>query len=149
MRNRPPITYNGTLQLPVICNSHVTISGLSTELSAPEVFIAALTTPAWLPPMSRHVLHDAPSVNMLAATATAISVAASRGSCTSPARSIAPPASTYAIAPRPQRPTRNPNRRVTTSVAMPPNKSPATLKINGSPAKKPSWIASKWCFSFK
>ena len=40
MRNRPPITNSGTLQLPVICSSHVTISGLSTELSAPEVFIA-------------------------------------------------------------------------------------------------------------
>ena len=37
--------------------------------TCPEVFIAALTTPAWSPPMSRHVPQAAPSVNMLAAMA--------------------------------------------------------------------------------
>ena len=80
--------------MPQDFSSQVTISGLMTELSAPEVFMAALTTPAWSPPMSRHVLQAAPSVNMLAATATAISVAASRGCGTRVAPIIAAPAST-------------------------------------------------------
>ena len=37
--------------------------------TCPEVFIAALTTPACWPPMSRQVLQASPSVNILAAVA--------------------------------------------------------------------------------
>ena len=74
------MTNSGMFQsFPKWFSSHVTISGLMMAPSAPEVFIAALTTPAWLPPMSMQVLHDEPSVNMLAVTATAISVAANIG----------------------------------------------------------------------
>ena len=54
---------------------------------------------------------------------------------------------TTAAAPTAARPMRNPKRRVTASVASPPNRSPGTLRINGRPAKVPRETAVKPCCS--
>ena len=78
-RKSPPITNSGAFQSPSWPRRKVTISGLSTLPIWPDVFMVALTTPAWLPPMSMHVLQAGPRMNMLVPSATAISHAAKAG----------------------------------------------------------------------
>src|SRR5919107_3448008 len=122
-------------QLPNHATEYATMSGHSSEAICPAVFIAAPTTATWLRPTSMHVAHAAPSVNIAAAVANAISTAAVTGSSDAVANINATPATTQDAAPTPHRPTRSPKRAATASVATPPKRSLGTLTSSGSPEK--------------
>jgi hypothetical protein len=94
--------------LPNHSTEYATISGLSIAARLPTEFIVAPTTPTWLRPISITVPHAAPSVNIVMPVARAMSPAASIGVDEAAAPRSATPAITYATAPSPQRPIRNP-----------------------------------------
>src|SRR6185503_7790809 len=114
--------------------------GLRIAPTCPDVFIAALTAPERQPPISRHVPHAAPSRKFDDAPPSAINTAAATGDATTVAASVNNPAAANAPPPIVVRPSRRPSCRTARSVATPPRRSAAALRISGNPARIPAVI---------
>src|ERR1035441_4515124 len=95
--------------------------------TCPVVFMAALRTAVFSPPMSMQAAQLGLSVNMEAATATAINEAAITGVAAYTAANMAPAATEYPATETAARPRRSPNTREAQSVTAPPPISPTTL----------------------
>src|SRR5262249_10623126 len=129
-----PVRYNGALQFEKCRTTWATGSGLRIEPICPEVFIAALSAPARLLPISIQVPQAAPSRKFEDAPPNEINTAASTGFSMNVPAIVKTPAVARAIPPTPARPIRRPKRFVSESVVSPPKMSATALKISGSPA---------------
>src|SRR3954449_10665651 len=97
---------SGACQFANSVTTQAVTNGLRIDPICPVVFMEAPRTAVCSPPISMHVAQLALSVNMEAATATAISDAAITDVAEKTDRNIAAPATAYPAKPTVQRPAR-------------------------------------------